>query len=94
MGGGSEHRALLVPGWLPVAWGRGCLLIRNSDKPVPEGEEGVLEEEREISLDHLRPEGWWDSSSGRMARDPGNYKVTWPKNLIVLLFHIFSRFKE
>ena len=28
------------PGWPPVAWGRGCLLIGNSDKPLPEGEEG------------------------------------------------------
>ena len=47
-------------GWPPVAWGRGCLLIGNSDKPLPEGEEGAEEEERRISLDHLRPEGWWD----------------------------------
>ena len=31
---------VIVPGWLPVAWGRGCLLIGNSDKPFPEGEEG------------------------------------------------------
>ena len=33
------------PGWPPVAWGRGCLLIGNSDKPLPEGEEGKMEEE-------------------------------------------------
>ena len=33
------------PGWPPVAWGRGCLLIGNSDKPLPEGEEGRVEEE-------------------------------------------------
>ena len=30
----------MVSGWHPVAWGRGCLLIGNSDKPLPEGEEG------------------------------------------------------
>ena len=29
----------MVPGWHPVAWGRGCLLIGNSDKPLPEREE-------------------------------------------------------
>ena len=45
------------PGWPPVAWGRGCLLIGNSDKPLPEGEEGVLEEGRKISLDRLSPKG-------------------------------------
>ena len=50
----------IVPGWLPVAWGRGCLLIGSSDRPFPEGEEGVLEEGRKISLDHLRPTGSWD----------------------------------
>ena len=37
--------ARIVSGWLPVAWGRGCLLIGNSDKPLPEGEEGKMEEE-------------------------------------------------
>ena len=35
----------IVPGWPPVAWGRGCLLIGNSDKAFPEGEEGKMEEE-------------------------------------------------
>ena len=35
------------PGWPPVAWGRGCLLIGNSDKPFPEGEERKMEEEEE-----------------------------------------------
>ena len=44
-------------GWPPVAWGRGCILIGNSDKPLPEGEEGVVEEGRIISLDHLSPRG-------------------------------------
>ena len=38
--GGGEHVVFIVPGWVPVAWGRGCLLIGNSDKPFPEGEEG------------------------------------------------------
>ena len=33
---------------------------RGRGKPLPEGEEGVLEEGRKISLDHLRPKGWWD----------------------------------
>ena len=37
--------ALMVSGWHPVAWGRGCLLIGNSDKPFPEGEEGGWKEE-------------------------------------------------
>ena len=36
---------IMVPGWHPVAWGRGCLSIGNSDKPFPEGEEGELEKE-------------------------------------------------
>ena len=31
---------IIVPGWPPVAWGRGCLLIGSSDKPFPEGIEG------------------------------------------------------
>ena len=53
-GGGGAH---MDPGWPPVAWGRGCLLIGNSDKPLPEGEEGVVEEERGISLDRLSPKG-------------------------------------
>ena len=35
-------------------------MIGNSDKPLPEGEERVLEEGRKTSLDHLRPKGWWD----------------------------------
>ena len=39
MVGGGPHGVGMVPGWLPVAWGRGCLLIGNSDKPLPEGEE-------------------------------------------------------
>ena len=47
----------MVSGWLPVAWGRGCLLIGNSDKPLPEGE---VEDGSGNSLNHLRPEGWWD----------------------------------
>ena len=37
--------ARIVPGWPPVAWGRGCLLIGSSDKPFPEGEEGGWKEE-------------------------------------------------
>ena len=52
---GGEGGALIGPGWPPVAWGRGCLLIGNSDKPLPEGEEGVVEEGRGIALDHLSP---------------------------------------
>ena len=40
-GGGALMVPFLVSGWLPVAWGRGCLLIGNSGKPLPEGEEGV-----------------------------------------------------
>eukprot|EP00959_Pyramimonas_sp_CCMP1952_P011421 239730-Pyramimonas_sp.AAC.1 len=52
--------ARMVLGWLPVAWGRGCLWIGNSDKPLPEGEEKGVG--RGSSLDHLRPEGWWDYS--------------------------------
>ena len=55
--GGCPHGVVMVPGWLPVAWGRGCLLIGNSDKPLPEREEGVVEEERGISLDRLSPKG-------------------------------------
>ena len=47
----------MVLGWHPVAWGRGCSLIGNSDKPLPEGEEEVVEEEKRISLDHLLPRG-------------------------------------
>ena len=47
----------MVSGWHPVAWGRGCLLIGNSDKPLPEGEEGFLEEGRKTSLDRLSPKG-------------------------------------
>ena len=39
-GGGGWHGVVMVSGWHPVAWGRGCLLIGNSDKPLPEGEEG------------------------------------------------------
>ena len=38
-GGGVYHGVVMGPGWHPVAWGRGCLLIGNSDKPFPEGEE-------------------------------------------------------
>ena len=38
--GGGPHGALIVPGWVPVAWGRGCLVIRNSDNPLPEGKKG------------------------------------------------------
>eukprot|EP00959_Pyramimonas_sp_CCMP1952_P416584 8727625-Pyramimonas_sp.AAC.2 len=34
----------IVPGWLPAGWGRGWLLIGKSDKPLPEGEEGGVEE--------------------------------------------------
>ena len=33
--------ARMVLGWLPVAWGRGCLLIGNSDRPPPKGKKGV-----------------------------------------------------
>ena len=36
-GGGCR----LVLGWPPAGRGRGCLLIGSSDKPLPEGEEGV-----------------------------------------------------
>ena len=38
-------------------------MTRGPSRPGPGegvGEEGFLEEERKISLDHLRPEGWWD----------------------------------
>ena len=45
------------PGWPPAGRGRGCLLIGGSDKPLPEGEEGVVEEGRKISLDRLSPKG-------------------------------------
>ena len=37
---GGYHGVVMGTGWPPVAWGRGCLLIGNSDKPFPEGEEG------------------------------------------------------
>ena len=48
---------VMVSGWHPVAWGRGCLLIGNSDNPLPEVEEGFLEEGRQTSLDHPSPRG-------------------------------------
>ena len=51
-GGGG---VVMVSGWHPVAWGRGCLLIGNSDKPLPEGEEGVGRNGGE--LNHSRPKG-------------------------------------
>ena len=44
----------MVSGWHPVAWGRGCLLIGNSDKPFPEGKRGVG---KGNSLNHSRPKG-------------------------------------
>ena len=45
------------PGWPPAGRGRECLFIGSSDKPLPEGEEGVVEEGRKISLDRLSPKG-------------------------------------
>ena len=46
-------------GWLSAGerGGQGYVPIRNEDKPLPEGEEGVVEEERGISLDRLSPKG-------------------------------------
>ena len=55
--GKGGRGVIMVPGWPPVAWGRGCFLIGNSDKPLPEGEEGVVEEGRGLALDHLSPRG-------------------------------------
>ena len=45
----------MVSGWHPVAWGRGCLLIGNSDNPLPEGEEGGLEEGKRGNAKPLTP---------------------------------------
>ena len=52
--GGCEHGAFFVSGWLPVAWGRGCLLIGNNDNPSPKGKKGVG---KGNSLNHSRPKG-------------------------------------
>ena len=63
--GASE--ALLEPSWakkdpLPPRGPRQKKLREGRGRvPLPEGKR-VLEEERKISLDHLRPEGWWDST--------------------------------
>eukprot|EP00959_Pyramimonas_sp_CCMP1952_P291251 6092331-Pyramimonas_sp.AAC.1 len=49
----------MIPGWLPVAWGRRCTFIGCIDIPHPEG--GVMRVGTGTSPDHLRPQGWWDS---------------------------------
>ena len=48
---------LIVPGWPPVAWGWGCLLIGSSDRPFPKGEEGGWKKGRWRELNHSRPKG-------------------------------------
>ena len=52
----------------PPTWalGRG----KGRGKPLPEGEEGVLEAGRKISLDRLRPEGWRDFGE-RLGEEEG-----------------------
>ena len=75
-------------GWPPVAWGRGCLFIGNSDKPFPEGEEQGVGRGRD--LNHSRPKGMVglldleaicaiekDSESVRGFPEPG-YGERWP----------------
>ena len=48
----------MVPGWPPVAWERGCLLIGNGDEPFAEEEERGRKRRLAKPPDALK--GWWD----------------------------------